>query len=203
MKIFIKSLLAGSIITLMLSMVGFSSVCDDLQNDVLRVHILANSDEQYDQDLKLSVRDEFLLYTSKYLNNLKDKETAVFTVLNHKDDICQNLENFILSKGYNYKVDLVYTNMYFETRSYQKNNSKVTLPAGYYDTIRIIIGEGSGKNWWCVMFPQLCLPSAEAIVNMEGVLTESETDVLTGEVEYKFKIVELFYDARNWFKNLF
>lgn len=203
MKVFIKSLLAGFIITLTLSMVGFSSICDDLREDVLRVHILANSDEQCDQDLKLKVRDEFLNYTEKYLNNLKDKETAINTILQNKVDICNNLERFILSQGYDYKVNIIYTNMYFETRSYLKDNKTITLPAGYYDAIRITIGKGSGKNWWCVMFPQLCLPSAKTTVDINEVLTESETGVIECEIEYKFKIVELFYNVNNWFKKLF
>ncbi len=203
MKILIKSFLTGFIISVLFSMVGFSNVCEELEEDVLRVHILANSDSEEDQNLKLQVRDEFLIYTEKYLNNLDNKETAISVILENKYNICNYLENFVLEQGYNYKINLIYTNMYFETRTYQRNSNTVTLPAGYYDTIRITIGEGSGKNWWCVMFPQLCLPSAENLINAQDILTEKETDVIQNQVEYKFKIVELFYDARNWFKRLF
>ena len=203
MKILIKSFLTGFIISVLFSMVGFSNVCEELEEDVLRVHILANSDSEEDQNLKLQVRDEFLIYTEKYLNNLYNKETAISVILENKYNICNYLENFVLEQGYNYKINLIYTNMYFETRTYQRNSNTVTLPAGYYDTIRITIGEGSGKNWWCVMFPQLCLPSAENLINAQDILTEKETDVIQNQVEYKFKIVELFYDARNWFKRLF
>ena len=203
MKILIKSFLTGFIISVLFSMVGFSNVCEELEEDVLRVHILANSDSEEDQNLKLQVRDEFLIYTEKYLNNLDKKKTAISVILENKYNICNYLENFVLEQGYNYKINLIYTNMYFETRTYQRNSNTVTLPAGYYDTIRITIGEGSGKNWWCVMFPQLCLPSAENLINAQDILTEKETDVIQNQVEYKFKIVELFYDARNWFKRLF
>lgn len=203
MKILIKSFLTGFIISVLFSMVGFSNVCEELEEDVLRVHILANSDSEEDQNLKLQIRDEFLIYTEKYLNNLDNKETAISVILENKYNICNYLENFVLEQGYNYKINLIYTNMYFETRTYQRNSNTVTLPAGYYDTIRITIGEGSGKNWWCVMFPQLCLPSAENLINAQDILTEKETDVIQNQVEYKFKIVELFYDARNWFKRLF
>ena len=78
---------------------------------------------------------------------------------------------------------------YFETRTY---DNSVTLPAGYYTAVKVIIGEGAGQNWWCVMFPPMCLPAAEAECEISDVLTESETEIVTGTQKYqfKFKIVE-------------
>lgn len=199
MKIFAKALLSGFIIAMIFSMVGFSAVCDDLREDVLRVHILANSDSEEDQELKIKVRDKFLAYTSQYLISAENKNDAIKIVLNNKDNICDMLEQFIRENEYSYNVDLICTNMYFETRSYE--NGK--LPAGYYDAIRIIIGEGKGKNWWCVMFPQLCLPAVQYNSYSNNTLTEAETEVVECEVEYKFKIIEWFCSAGEWVKNLF
>ena len=102
----------------------------------------------------------------------------------------------IQNEGFDYDVSIKIDNEYFNTRTY---DNKVTLPAGNYNAIKVIIGEGKGRNWWCVMFPPMCLPSAVAECEISDVLTDTETEIVTETEKYKFrfKIIELFEEIFN------
>ena len=101
-----------------------------------------------------------------------------------------------MKNGYNYPVDVELKNTHFNTRVYDE----VTLPAGNYDALRVIIGDGNGKNWWCVMFPPMCLPAAEEKCELSEVLDESELKIVSNKSRYevKFKVVELFEELKNF-----
>ena len=88
--------------------------------------------------------------------------------------------------------------MYFPTRQYES----VTLPAGEYDALRITIGEAKGKNWWCVLFPALCLPVAEDSAQLSDVLSSGQLDVVQGNYEIRFKAVEWYEQLKDWLENL-
>lgn len=188
MKLIFKALCCGLCITCLLSMVGFCGACEDIENEVLRLHILANSDSDEDQTLKLKVRDGLLAYSETLFKNAATKAEAETAAKENLDQIQRKAEEIIHENGYNYDVQVYVKNISFNTRVY----GDVTLPAGNYDAIRVVIGAGEGHNWWCVMFPPLCLPSATG-TELNTVLNDEEQKIVTDDsYTFKFKIVEIF-----------
>lgn len=187
MKYLFKSLVCAVVVSVLLAMTGFYGACEEIREGVLRLHILANSDSDEDQQLKLNVRDELLEYTEELFSGCRNKEEAVRKAGEHIGDIQCFAQNSVRKHGYDYPVQAYVTNMSFDTRVYDD----VTMPAGHYDAVRIVIGEGAGHNWWCVLFPALCLPSARGD-ELSALVNDAERDILSGGVKYevKFKIVE-------------
>ncbi len=171
----------------------FSASCENIREKVLRLHIIANSDSAYDQEIKLKIRDRIL----------KESENLFYTdesVLSAKEKALENLEyierianNELIKNGLEPNAKAEFSNMFFNTRVYDN----YTLPAGKYDAVRIIIGEGRGKNWWCVLYPGLCIP---AVTKLDETFTETELDIIenTPDYEIKFFIVELFEKMKNF-----
>ena len=133
-----------------------SAVSNNLSDAVFRLHVLANSDSAEDQALKLKVRDSLLNYMNDICSNYTKKEEAISLANENKKNFQQIAEQTISENGYNYPVKINIDNFYFPTKNY----GDITLPAGFYDALRVEIGEAKGKNWWCVMFPPLCLLDA-------------------------------------------
>lgn len=194
MKTFAKSILAGFIISLILSQTIFTAQCDDIPNHLLRLHIVANSDSEQDQNLKLKVRDYILEQSSDMFKSAKNKVEAEHITKSNIDKIVDEAQNYVYSLGYDYKVTGEIKNMYFDTRDYDN----FSLPAGNYDALRITIGSGKGHNWWCVMFPPMCFSMAEEN-DLSDVLSEKQTEITDNKdkYEYKFKIVEIYNDIKN------
>ncbi len=194
-----KALICGFIISVLFSFVGFSNKCEGISNKVFRLHIIANSDSAEDQNLKLKVRDRVLNDFASEFKNADDLISAEKITIENIGKIKDIVHNEINKNGYDYAVNVEVTHIYFNTRKY----NETTLPAGYYDALRIIIGKGEGKNWWCVMFPPMCLPAAQEREELGTVLNPSELDVAQGWQRYKiqFKIVELIVTAKDFFKN--
>ena len=174
----------------------------DYKDKLIRFHVIANSDSDKDQKLKLKVRDEVISYLQPKLENSNSIEESEKIIKNDYKTL-ENISKKVISKnGYNYivKVGLEYSN--FPAKQY----SSVVLPAGKYKALRIIIGEGKGKNWWCVMFPPLCfIDDQNGIIDektdkkLKEVLTEEEYDLIMAKnknevknLEFKFKITEVF-----------
>ena len=174
----------------------------DYKDKLIRFHVIANSDSDKDQKLKLKVRDEVISYLQPKLENSNSIEESEKIIKNEYKTL-ENISKKVISKnGYNYivKVGLEYSN--FPAKQY----SSVVLPAGKYKALRIIIGEGKGKNWWCVMFPPLCfIDDQNGIIDektdkkLKEVLTEEEYDLIIAKnknevknLEFKFKITEVF-----------
>ena len=197
MRLFLKSLLCSFVISSLISMTGFCSVCENLQNDVFRLHIIANSDSEQDQSLKLKIRDGILEYTSKLFAECKDRDEAIIAAKENLEDIKRFSQDMVYSYGYDYQVDAYITEMDFDTRIYEE----FTLPAGKYNALRIVIGNGQGHNWWCMLYPALCIPSAQE-KKPELSLDENETDVISnpGKYEVKFRLVEIFEAIRSFFE---
>ena len=174
----------------------------DYKDKLIRFHVIANSDSDKDQKLKLKVRDEVISYLQPKLENSNSIEESEKIIKNEYKTL-ENISKKVISKnGYNYtvKVGLEYSN--FPAKQY----SSVVLPAGKYKALRIIIGEGKGKNWWCVMFPPLCfvddqngIIDEKTVKKLKEVVTEEEYDLIMAKnknevknLEFKFKITEVF-----------
>lgn len=201
-----KAVLLGLLITVFAaSLSGFSvfaKQCSDIRGKVLRLHIIANSDSKADQQLKIKVRDKILSESKELFVAADSKEEAEENVRAKLPEIIKIAQNEVKKEGFDYKVNAQLVNMYFTTRTYDN----ITLPAGYYDAVRITIGEAKGHNWWCVLFPSLCIPASsdEQKQEISDVLTPDEKDIVENsdkpDITIKFKTVELFEQCNDFFK---
>lgn len=185
------SLFCGLVISILLSIISFGASCGEIRQDVLRMHVIANSDSVEDQAVKLKVRDAVLEAGEDLFDGTLTAEGAE-QMLDSDIERLQNAAQTVLTEnGFVYGVRVEIGKDYFNTRTY---DGEVTLPAGEYEAVRVILGEGKGQNWWCVMFPPMCLPAAEADTEISDVLTKNEEDVVKSNPKYeaRFKIVELF-----------
>lgn len=198
MKTIEKSILLGFIFTILFSFLGFNSKCENISDKVFRLHVLANSDSSEDQQLKLCVRDKVLEYSKYIFNDAKNKDSAKQITQKHLEDIKNVAQQEVYDRGYDYKVNVKIDNMYFNTRQY----GNVTMPAGNYDALKIFIGDSKGHNWWCVMFPPICLPAAEESKQLDDVLDPSQMNIVENGNKYKikFKIVELINGLIDYMK---
>lgn len=179
-----------------------NTVSEDLSNNVFRLHILANSDTEDDQNLKLLVRDNILSYMKQIASNVSSKEEAVNLLNSHLDDFRNIARDTIINAGYDYDVNLSIGKFDFPTKVY----GDIALPAGMYDALRIEIGEAQGHNWWCVMFPTLCFVDVssgfldeDSKEILESSLSDEEFDLISednGVFNFKFKLLEFFEDMR-------
>ena len=145
------------------------AVCQDLENNLFRLHVIANSDSEKDQNLKYIVRDELISYMNSLCSNCTNKEDAINIAQNHKNDFYNIARETIVNNGFNYDVEIQIGNFTFPTKTY----GDITLPAGYYDALRVKIGKAEGKNWWCVMFPPLCFVDVSS-----GIVPEKSKELL-------------------------
>lgn len=161
---------------------------ESISDKVLRLHILANSDSDEDQALKLKVRDAVLAESGIFLNGDYSRLEAESLVLENTDKIQSIAQRVVSENGYNYSVSVQLVNMTFDQRVYDS----ITLPAGDYDALRITIGSAEGKNWWCVMYPQFCIAPSLSKEELE-FFNDSELQLMTTPKKYKFrfKLLEL------------
>ena len=159
-----------------------TAISNNLSNAVFRLHVLANSDSEEDQSLKLKVRDSLLAYMNGLCSNCSTKQEAISIANEHKADFQKIAEETIKENGYNYSVKININNFYFPTKNY----GDISLPAGFYDALRVEIGEAKGKNWWCVMFPSLCfidvssgIVDDEAKENLEDNLQKESYTIIS------------------------
>ena len=164
-------------------------------DDTIRLHILANSDSKEDQELKLKVRDAVLREFSDELNTQESKKMVEGKISFLLKDIEAFSENIIVSEGYSYSVRASLGDEWYDTREYDG----FTLPGGIYTSLRIVIGEGEGKNWWCVMFPPLCLDMATDQAEKDDAIkkySDEEISLISGKgYRIKFKLLEMFSEA--------
>lgn len=173
---------------------GFAEDYRDITQTVFRLHILANSDSEEDQSLKLKVRDAVLEENSGIFKNCKSAEEAAFEARKHMDEIKASAERVLAENGAGYGAECGIAKMRFDDRIYED----MTMPAGEYLALRVTLGEAEGKNWWCVMFPPLCLPavSGEAA---EEIFSPEELDILENRESYecRFYFLELLEKLEN------
>lgn len=184
-----------TLIFCIIATVSFENDCKGIREEVLRLHVIANSDEPYDQELKLKVRDALLQTGESIFTGNEDIISAESKITAKADVLRYTAEETINNLGFSYDVKIEVARSYFPTKTY----GELTLPAGYYKALRVIIGEGKGKNWWCIMFPPLCLP---AVTDREDIiddfLTDKEMQVVTSDPRYevRFWLVEKYYEVK-------
>lgn len=169
---------------------AFAYNCSRVRSDVLRMHVIANSDCSADQQLKLMVRDAVLERGAQLFDGTVTADEARRKIEPHKAELEATAREVIERAGYDYPVSVNVVNEYFATRCY----GSLTMPAGRYTAVKVVIGEGAGHNWWCVMFPPLCLPAAQDRGgNLDAFFDDGELKVVesSGRYEPRFKIVEI------------
>lgn len=186
---------------------------DSYKEKLIRLHVIANSDTEEDQDIKLQIRDKILdEMTPKFEKSKSITDTR--KILSENIDIIQDIAEKELHKiGKDYGVNVYFGDYDFPTKTY----GGFTLPAGNYSALRVVLGDGVGENWWCVMFPPLCfldldngIESEKTSQNMSEVLTEEEYDMIENDensqdkpVKIKFKLVEVLERNNIKLANLF
>ena len=168
----------------------------EFYNNIIRFHVLANSDSDADQELKLYVRDKVTEYTTELLKSCTDIDQAKDTVDLHKEDILTLAKEAVLQKGFDHTVTLETGFEIYPRRTY----GNYTFPAGEYYSLRIKIGKAEGKNWWCVLFPPMCLGSAsvencdDATELQRAGFTENDIKIVSDNGNVKKEIRFFFLD---------
>lgn len=178
-----KAMMIGAVLSLIITgFTAFAEDCEEKPQEVLRLHILANSDSKEDQTLKYDLRDYMLTEFSEVFGSCESFDKSVYVATERRAEIEEKANEFVHSKGYDYNVKCEVAKTYFTTRKYEN----VTLPAGEYTAVRLLIGNAEGRNWWCVMFPPLCLPAAGEFFTEE----ESKRVEESRDYEIKFAVFE-------------
>lgn len=167
-----------------------------LASQVIRLHVLANSDSEKDQALKLEVRDRVLETTSALLAGETEPQAAAVLLNQHLDDIAQTAAQEISAQGHDDRVEVRLEQTWFPTRQYQG----ISLPAGNYLALRVLIGAAEGHNWWCVVFPNLCLPAVSERALEASTLTPGQISLLQEEETsyvFRFKALELWQSLKH------
>lgn len=189
-----------------------NELVEEINTKLIRFHVIANSDSDEDQKLKLKVRDEIIKYISSKLKDSKSIEESRMILKDNNDKIIEIAKACIEKNGYNYDVTTSLGRENFPVKTY----GNITLPQGNYEAYRVLIGKASGQNWWCVMFPPLCFVDItkgqvaynETEKQMKEVLTEDEyekidntktvddsTSFKKGQIKFKFKAFEIVDEA--------
>lgn len=173
-----------------------NAVCSDISDSVFRLHVIANSDSPADQNLKYIVRDSIIDYINEISSSATSKEEVLQIAKSNISEIQSIAINTVRKEGYDYSVNVEVGNFVFPKKTY----GDITFPPGFYDALKVEIGEAKGQNWWCVMFPPLCFVDVSSgIVDdsskelMENNLSEEEYHIISDnstDVKVKFKIIE-------------
>jgi stage II sporulation protein R len=197
-----KKLLTLSVfLTLALFFSIFTSVAlaledsNKVKQEVFRLHIKANSDSSEDQALKLKVRDRILAETSAVFANAKSSDEAMARARDNITRLTDIARDEIIKNGYSYHATAFVGIAYFPTKEYEGN---ILLPAGDYNALNIFIGEGKGKNWWCMLYPSICVSSSIKKTKMSDVLNGNALELTkpakTEKAKLRFKTVEVIND---------
>ena len=166
-----------------------------LHDQLLRLHVVGASDSKADQDVKLLVRDAVLQSLEEGLQDLTDVDAAVDYVARMLPNVEEAAERVLAAAGFDDQVSVSLTEEAFPTREYDT----FSLPAGVYKALRVVIGEGEGKNWWCVVFPQLCMGGDFVQTASVAGMSDELTDTLEGEYEVRFWLLEKLGQLKNHF----
>ena len=180
-----------------------------IASEIIRFHVIANSDSKEDQDLKMLIKDKVTNYLEPLLNNINSVEDARMVLYENLDTMERLANEAIINRGFNYSAKASLENVYFPLRVY----GDIALPPGEYESVRIELGNSSGKNWWCIMFPPLCFVDStysvvpdsskdylkEALTDEEydEILIEEEVQEESIDIKPKFKIFTFFNDIFN------
>ena len=177
-------------------------VISDISKNILRLHVIANSNNSEDQNVKFKVRDKVLEYMTDISKDCTSKTEAIKILEDNLDNIEDIVIKTLRQNNFNYNVKLEIGNFDFPTKVY----GDISLPSGYYDALRIIIGEGKGENWWCVMFPPLCFVDVSSGIvpdESKGLLEDNISNEgyslisdKSDDIKIKFKIVEFIENGK-------
>ena len=166
-----------------------------IYDDTLRLHILANSDSEADQSVKYRIRDKLLEKYGKALGEAESFDDAEERIGKILTDIESDVDAWLKEEGYAYSSDVALGIEWYDTREYEN----FSLPKGYYTSLRVMLGDAEGQNWWCVMYPPMCLDIAtEQAPEDDAVMGYSKEEyLLVSDSGYsiKFKLLEVFSDA--------
>ncbi len=200
MKKHIFELVIIFILAAILSLDSFAnSAQNSISDKMVRLHVIANSDSENDQAVKLKVRDAVLAEVTELTKDCRDISEVREKISENLNGISETAKKILLENGFDYGAQAELSDVFFPTRYYDG----FSLPAGEYNALRIKLGEASGKNWWCVLFPPLCISAAEGETEIqlsESGLSDNEIKLVTSdeiEYKYKFKIVEFFQNLFN------
>lgn len=203
MKRFFVLLLLLTLFIFVSALSYVNAVSADISDSVFRLHVIANSDSEEDQSLKLKVRDELLSYMNTLAKDCTSKEEVVSLAREHQEEFKAIAEKVICDNGFSYPVTIQIGESNFPTKTY----GDISLPSGTYDALRVQIGEAKGKNWWCVMFPPLCFVDVSTGIvpddskkEMQESLNDEEYHLISktddNEIHFKFKLIEFFQNLR-------
>ena len=175
------------------------NISTDISNSVFRLQVITNSNNKKNQNLKYKVRDNLLKHMKELCCDCKNKDEAIKIVKEHLEEFKQIALQTINDNGYSYNININIGNFEFPTKEY----GDISLPAGFYDALKVEIGEAKGQNWWCVMFPPLCFIDVtsgvvpeESKKQLENDLSEEEFALVSEDsdikIQFKFKILEFF-----------
>lgn len=207
MRKFFYSVIIGIIVTA--SVVCYSeTVQSEVAQNVLRLHVIANSDSAEDQALKLKVRDRILAESNSFLKDSQSLSETGDLIYNNLDFLTNAAQDEIIKQGYDYPVRLSLGESSFPAKEY----GNIALPAGDYQALRVEIGNASGQNWWCVIFPPLCFvdaslgkADAESLAVLQSNLSSESYSLITGDspsVEIRFKIVDFVQSSAETIKTV-
>lgn len=195
-KIFIPLFLTFTIILgIAQPVVAAVKTSEDISNKVFRLHILANSNSTEDQNTKLMLKN-FILENSEDVIGGKTLDEAISNAKNNRKEITEMCNEYLKSIGIDYKVVVSVVKEYFKTRVYDD----FTLPAGKYNSLKIELGEAKGHNWWCIVFPSVCLSACTE--SMNDYLNDDEMKLVSNTYSPKFKVVEIYESAKEKIKNM-
>ncbi len=180
-----------------------NAVSENIANSVFRLHVIANSDSEQDQILKLKVRDELLNYMNELSKTCSSKEEVKNLAIEHQKDFLEIAQKVIIDCGFNYTVNVEIGVSDFPTKCY----GDISFPAGTYDALKVKIGNAEGQNWWCVMFPPLCFVDVSSGIVPESSkqeikenLGDEEYNLISktdhAEISFKFKLIEFFQNLK-------
>ena len=191
------ALFTGLLFAVFTSFARFDAACDALRQNVLRLHIIANSNSEADQAVKLLVRDRILSETTDIFSGAAGLADAEKKAAERIGDIAEYAAETLEENGFGYGATAEIGNSYFETREYET----FTLPAGNYRSLIIRLGKAEGKNWWCVVFPAVCIPAAAQGAELSDSTSKASAEIAEHPQKYimRFKAVEIFEDFKKHF----
>ncbi len=202
-KTFLRCIVIVFLLTLVLVGV-LEQIQGNISSGIVRLHIIANSDKECDQNIKLKVRDAIInaqkeIFPQGIKNTLNKEE---------KEKLINKSTEVLIEEGVDYGISVTTGRFYFPTKKYEN----ITLPAGEYDAVRVVLGEGSGQNWWCVMYPPLCFNDSaigqadkKSLDILKGSMNSFEYNIISEEsikTVPAFKLVEIWHNTKQKIKNL-
>lgn len=189
---------AGMLFLIIYNLSVFAFQCNEIRTNTIRLHVVANSDTVEDQNIKLQVRDALLVSGQNIFDGTVTPENARSRISSELKNLESVANEILRQNGKNYSAKVNLTTEYFDTRTYDSN---ITLPAGKYLALKVVLGEGTGQNWWCIMFPTLCLPAIDKTNHqaMKNVYSENEKCIIENKNKYeiRFKIIEVIETMKN------